>query len=101
MTPGLIYGRLCIMAKFMTFTEAEAKALSKECPTKLIEIVRTYFGRTGKSSARRAVRAPQFLLDHGDGEVSVAELTERPKCPTKNATKIATVATNGTRAKRR
>ena len=26
------------MAKFMTFTEAEAKTLMKECPEKLIEI---------------------------------------------------------------
>lgn len=68
------------MAKPITFTEDEAKRVARECPDQLIEIVRTYSGRTGKSSARRAVRArqQQFLIQHPDGRWSVAILEARP-----------------------
>lgn len=63
----------------MTMNEQEAKMVGYECPNQLIEIVHTYHGRTGKASARRACSVPQFLIDHGDGRLSVAQLTERPK----------------------
>lgn len=63
------------MAKVLTFDEAEAKMLMRECPDKLIEIVKTY---KHKPSARAAAQAPQFLILHDNGCLSVAELNERP-----------------------
>jgi hypothetical protein len=60
--------------KITTWTEKEALKMSREVPDKTVEIVRTYRGRTGKQSARRNVKPPdQFLIEHEDGTISVAE----------------------------
>jgi hypothetical protein len=73
LTTGLISGRVHLMARTMTMDEREAKMLARECPDRLIEIVKTY-----KLRSNAVAVPPQFILNHGDGRWSVAELKERP-----------------------
>jgi len=61
------------MARTMTMDEHEAKMLARECPDRFIEIIKTYKHRDNAVPV-----APQFLLNHGDGRWSVAELKDRP-----------------------
>ena len=61
-------------------TDEEAlNALREYADFFLVEIVKTYRGRSARSSAKRAARHPQFVICHNDGQVSVAELTPRPE----------------------
>ncbi len=72
LTSGLTFGRVRLMGRTMTMDEREAKMLVRECPDRLIEIVHTYKHRSNAKAV-----APQFILNHGDGRWSVAELVER------------------------